>query len=207
MQIHTQVKLNYIISFPKLQINVYLKFSLSHSDIYFVYLTDQLHQQQTANHDALLKRVIDLENEFYGSLSRITTILTRLDNLEIALQNNVTALNQRIVEETNAVSTILNQELFIVSGDLNNKINNLNADVGNLQSQINNINYNPYPTPPPSNPGSALDVYYNVTRRIDNLEYVKISNLTVDNNIWRRNFRVINSTFERIKSNNNCLCK
>lgn len=157
-----------------------------------------------ANHDALLKRVIDLENDFYNSVNTINSILGRVTNLEIALQNNVTALNQKIVDDTNAVFATVNDELRIVAGDLNNKINQLNGDVANLQSQINNI---PFPTPAPNNPGSALDVYYNVTRRIDNLEYVKISNLTVDNNIWRRNFRVINATFERIKTNNNCLCK
>lgn len=148
--------------------------------------------------------MIDLENEFYGAVATINSILDRVLNLELALRNNVTALNQRIVDDTNQVFTTVNQELAIVSGDLNSKINNLNADVANLQRQINNL---PPPTQTPNNPGSALDVYYNISRRIDNLEYVKVANLTVDNNIWRRNFRVINATFERIKSNNNCYCK
>lgn len=129
----------------------------------------------------------------------------RVTNLETYLARNVSALNTKIVDEARATYDLSVTDLIIVRDNLNSRVNDVNTEVNKIKATLNN-NGNTGNTGN-GNPGAVMDVYYNITRRIDSLEYGRIANLTADNNIWRRNFRVVNATFEKIKQNNNCLCK
>ncbi|CAL8140083.1 unnamed protein product [Orchesella dallaii] len=130
-------------------------------------------------------------NEFADDMA-LSDLSTRVKNAETNLKGNATQLSNQIFSEVASLNTILSDYITNVNRDLTARIDKVVASI-------------PPSTPGGTTPigtGSAMDVYYNLTRRIDNLEFGKISNLSADNNIWRQNFRVVNTTFEKLKKGN-----
>lgn len=131
-----------------------------------------LEEQLTQTNNTLLDRIITLE----GNTGDITM---RVSNFESYLPGNVTLLMDKI---NNDVSSAQSQ----LSGDLGTLRNELEAKISSI--------------PTGGNGGTqVMDVYLNLTQRINGLENGKIQHLIVDNNLWRQNFRVVNATFAKLK--------
>ncbi|ODM91750.1 Cadherin-23 [Orchesella cincta] len=146
--------------------------------------------------DAVRARVSTLESNEIADDFAFGDLSFQVSNLEKNLKGNTTQLSNQISNEIIGLNTVLSDYIASVNRDLNSRIDKVQASIPSTSPG------NPTPFPPTTQVGSAMDVYYNLTRRIDNLEFGKISNLSADNNIWRQNFRVVNATFEKLKKNN-----
>lgn len=89
----------------------------------------------------------------------------------------------------------INTDIDSLRNQMTNEIADLRRD---LEFKINNI-----PTGGGGGDGTkAMEVYLNLTQRINNLENGKIQSLFTDNNLWRQNFKIVNATFAKMKKSN-----
>ncbi|CAL8110995.1 unnamed protein product [Orchesella dallaii] len=122
-------------------------------------------------------------NELGGEAGPTITgdLPTRVTNLETHLYGNVTAVTNKLSSDLAATSTSLQQEMNGVRIYVDDRLAKLPAGgTGGEES-------------------AALDVYRNLTGRLDVLENFKVQTLIDENNVWRKNFEVVNRTFTKLR--------
>lgn len=143
---------------------------------------DNLQTQLADTNTTLWQRVLILEaSGGSGGSGTDPLVLLRLSNLETYLPANVSMLMEKIDGDLDVLRIQMRQEIANLRKDLELKIDSIPAGGGGGDG------------------GKAMEVYLNLTSRINLLENGKIQGLMTDNNLWRQNFKVVNSTFARLK--------
>lgn len=106
----------------------------------------------------------------------------RVVNVENYLYGNMTMMTNRLNTDLAYARTTLSQNITDTRNYLEGRIAMLPTTVGSGGGG-----------------GNSQEVYTNITSRLNNLENYKVQTLIDENNVWRKNFEVVNRTFSKLK--------
>lgn len=103
---------------------------------------------------------------------------SRVSSVENYLYQNVTTTTNKLSNDLASSSIDLRAEISNTRAYIDQRLDSLSSSGGS---------------------GSGFPVYQNITMRLDDLEFQKVRLLQEENDVWRRNFEVVNKTFSKMR--------
>lgn len=114
-----------------------------------------------------------------GSGANSNELSNRVINVENYLYGNMTTVTNRLSNDFALTRATLSKNITDTRNYLDGRINVLQASSGGGTT--------------------GGEVFSNITKRLDSLEFDKVKTLIEENNVWKKNFEVVNKTFSKLK--------
>lgn len=150
------------------------KRNLLHMQVHVTFHLSADLQKQLGDLEVTVNSKLDSTDGSTGSIP------DRLSKVETYLFENMVGITNKLTIDLTTTSDTLHQEISDTRTYIDNQIQALT------------------PTETGGN-GNSEQVYTNITSRLDDLEYRKVQTLINENNVWRKNFEVVNKTFSKLK--------